>query len=172
MSVPNDKMMELMRSQQPQGKTAPPEQETPTPSAMSDSSTGPMSSPMSTPEPKMGNREGALVNLSMAMDLIEQALPALGSESQEGQKALNAIRMLTGVIGHKKAKTNELQTNEILQMLQSLPQSGGATAEGMAMGAGGMPGAGGKPPAPPMSPPPPPMGGGQGSAPPPSPPQM
>lgn len=152
MSVPDDKMMELMRSQRAGGKTAAPEP-APQNQSMSDASTGPMGSPMSTPEPKMGNREGAMVNLSMAMDLIEQALPAIGSESPEGQKALAALRVLTGILGPKKGKTNELQTNEILQMLQSLPQAGGATPEGAAMGASRMPGAGGMPP------PPPPTGG-------------
>jgi hypothetical protein len=81
----------------------------------------------------MGNREGAMVNISMAMDLIEQALPSLGSESPEGQKALNAIRALSGLIGPRKQKTNELQQSEIIQMLQNLPQAGGATPEGRAM---------------------------------------
>jgi len=69
----------------------------------------------------------------MAMDLIEQALPSLGSESMEGQKALAAIRALTGLIGPRKQKTNELQQSEIIQMLQNLPQAGGATPEGRAM---------------------------------------
>jgi hypothetical protein len=57
--------------------------------AMSDASTAPSASPMSTPEPKMGNREGALVNISMAMDLLEQSLPAVGSESDEGRKIIS-----------------------------------------------------------------------------------
>lgn len=159
MSVPEDKMMELMRSQRAGGKTAPP-MPAPAEPGMSDATTGPMSSPMSTPEPKLGNREGAMINLSMAMDLIEQALPALGSESPEGQRVLGALRTLTGIIGPKKAKTNELQTNEILQMLQSLPKAGGATPEGMAMAAG-MPTPGTPPP-----PPPPPMAGPPGGSPP------
>jgi len=129
MSVPPDKLMELIGKQQGNPAEAAPESN----AAMSDSSTPPMSAPMSTPEPKMGNREGALVNISMAMDLIEQALPSLGSESPEGQKALNAIRALTGLIGPRKQKTNELQQSEIIQMLQNLPQAGGATPEGRAM---------------------------------------
>lgn len=172
MSTSSDNMMELIRQQQPAGKTAPPE---PAPSepSMSDSSTGPMAAPMSTPEPKMGNREGALVNISMAMNLIEQALPALGSTSPEGQKVLNAIKTLTSIIGEKKGSTKELQNSEILQMLQSLPQVGGATPEGMAMGNGGMPGAGAPPPPPPMSPPAAPPAAPAGGAPAaPTPPQM
>lgn len=90
---------------------------------------GPMASPMSTPEPKMGSREGALVNLSMALDLIEQAIPALGSESAEGQRAMAAMRSLSGLLGPKKARTNELQPAEILALLGNLPQAGNVTPE-------------------------------------------
>lgn len=103
------------------------------PAAISDSETPPMGTPMSTPEPKMGNKEAALVNIGIAIDLLEQSLPALGSESEEGGKALSAIRTLSGLIGPRKNKTNELQQSEILQMLQTLPQAGGATPEGKAM---------------------------------------
>lgn len=125
------KMMDLIRSQKGGAGVTFPEM---TPEAdMSDSSTPPMSSPMSTPEPKMGNKEGAMVNISMAMDLIEQALPNFGSASPEGQKALSALRTLTGLLGQKKQKANELQQSEIIQMLQNLPQAGGATPEGRAM---------------------------------------
>ena len=123
----DEKMLDLIRAQQGGTPSAAPE------ASMSDASTPPMSAPMSTPEPKMGNKEGALVNISMAMDLIEQALPSLGSESEEGQKALAAIRSLTGVLGQKKQKTGELQQSEIIQMLQNLPQAGGASPEGRAM---------------------------------------
>ena len=134
MSVPPDKLMEMI-SQQRGGTAAPAETPPTMESTMSDQTTAPMSAPMSTPEPKMGNREGAMVNLSMAMDLIEQALPSLGSETEEGQKALAAIRQLTGLIGPRKQKTKELQQSEIIQMLQNLPNAGGATPEGRAMAA-------------------------------------
>jgi len=100
---------------------------------MSDASAPPSSAPMSTPEPKMGNREGAMVNVSMAMDLLEQSLPAFGSESDEGRKILTAIRTMTDIIGPKKQKTGELQNAEILQLLQNLPQAGGATPAAKAM---------------------------------------
>lgn len=154
MSVPSDKLMELMRGSKSANAPMPVPQ-APPPGAMSDAETPPMASPMSTPEPKMGTKEAALINISMAMDLLEQSLPALGSESAEGQKALNAIRQLSGLIGPRKGKTNELQQSEILQMLQTLPQAGGATPEGKAMAQApipGMPPAGGG-----MPPPPPPM---------------
>jgi hypothetical protein len=154
MAVPTDKLMELMRGSRSAAAPAPTpvEEDNPT-EAFSGDDTSPMASPMSTPEPKMGSREAAMINISMAMDLLEQSLPALGSDSEEGTKALEAIRTLTGLIGPRKNKTNELQQSEILQMLQTLPQAGGATPEGKAMQAApipGMPPAGGAPTPPPM----------------------
>jgi len=161
MGVPSDKLMELMKGSRSAGAAAPMSSpggmsmgESNAP-AMSDAETPPMSSPMSTPEPKMGSKEAAMINVGMAMDLLEQSLPALGSESVEGQKALAAIRSLTGLMGPRKNKTNELQQSEILQMLQTLPQAGGASPEGKAMASApipGMPSPGAPPP-----PPPPPM---------------
>lgn len=99
-----------------------------------------MASPMSTSEPKMGSREGALINIGMALDLIEQSLPALGSESEEGRQALSAMRALNSALGPRKNKTNELQSAEILQMLQSLPQAAGASPETRAMSRAPIPG--------------------------------
>lgn len=133
MSVPSDKLMAMIKGQQP-AATAGEEPVAPA-SAPSDSNVPPMAAPMSTPEPKMGTREAAMINLSMAMDLIEQALPAFGSESPEGVKALGVLRALSGMMGGRKQKTQELGSAEIMQMLQSLPQAGGATPEGKAMAA-------------------------------------
>lgn len=141
MGVPSDKLMELMRGSRSAGAAAPvPSPDLGSSPAMSDAETPPMSSPMSTPEPKMGSKEAAMINVGMAMDLLEQSLPALGSESVEGQKALAAIRSLTGLMGPRKNKTNELQQSEILQMLQTLPQAGGASPEGKAMASAPIPG--------------------------------
>jgi len=159
MSVPEEKLRELMRGSRSAGAAMPtpaPGADVPPPGAMSDAETPPMSAPMSTPEPKMGNKEAAMINIGMAVDLLEQSLPAFGSESPEGQKALAAIRQLSGLMGPRKNKTNELQQSEILQMLQTLPQAGGASPEMKAMSAAPIPG---MPPAagggmPPPSPPP------------------
>lgn len=162
MSVPEEKLRELMGGSRSAGAALPtppgavPGAGAPLPGAMSDAETPPMSAPMSTPEPKMGSKEGAMINIGMAMDLLEQSLPAFGSESPEGQKALAAIKQLSGLMGPRKNKTNELQQSEILQMLQTLPQAGGASPEAKAMSAAPIPG---MPPAagggmPPPSPPP------------------
>jgi hypothetical protein len=154
MSVPADKLMELMKGARSAGAPAPvpgmPPGATPgmPPSPMTDAETPPIAAPMSTPEPKMGSREAAMINIGMAMDLLEQSIPALGPDSAEAKKTLDAIRNLTGVLGPRKGQTNELQQAEILQMLQSLPQAGGATPEGKALAQApvpGMPPAGGMP---------------------------
>lgn len=122
--------MEMMRAQRAPTQPSPMASE-----ASATDQTPPMASPMATPEPKMGNREGALVNLGLAIDLINQSLPALGAESPEGQKILAAMRTINSVIGGKRESTNELKQSEILQMLQTLPQAGGATPEGKALAA-------------------------------------
>ena len=138
MSVPPDRLMELMKQgSQSQGQK--PAEPAP-PQSISEAETPPMSSPMSTPEPKMGSKEGAMINIGMALDLIEQSLPALGSDSEEGEKAMSAIRALSGMLGPRKNKTNELQQSEILQMLQTLPQAGGMSPETKAMSQAPIPG--------------------------------
>ena len=164
----SESVMRLLQSQRP--KEAP-ELTAPDPGEGGITSP-PMASPMSTPEPKMGSREAALINVGMAMDLIEQSLPAIGSETADGQRLVSALRSLTGAMGPRRQKVGELQNAEILQLLQNLPQAGGATPEMKAMagmpaipgmgGAGGPPGAPPPPPGPPM-----PMPGGMPGGPPP-----
>ena len=51
------------------------------------------------------------------------------SESDEGQGIMQAISRLTRLFGKREAKTRELIPAEIMQMIQSLPQAGGATPE-------------------------------------------
>jgi hypothetical protein len=162
MGVPSEELMNMIKSQR---DSATPNGIPDVPKGsgdmgISDPNSPPMAAPMSTPEPKMGNREAALINVSMAMDLLEQSLPAIGSESSEGKQILSAIRSMIGVLGVKKASTAELQPAEILQMLQSLPQAGGMSAESKAMmSAPAIPGMAPEGPAPAL-PMPPPTGGG------------
>ena len=148
--------MRMLRNQMPQEA---PEMAAPPPGEGA-ASTPPMAAPMSTPEPKMGSREGAMINVGMAMDLIERSLPSIGSDTAEGQKLLAAMRSLSGVMGGRRQKVGELQNAEILQLLQQLPQAGGATPEMKAMaGMPAVPGMAGAAPPPPPPPPAKPAGG-------------
>ena len=147
MSVPSDKLMEMMRGPRsagggnPSGINMPGSGlDTSAPMGMSDVETPPMGSPMSTPEPKMGSKEAAMINLGMAQDLLEQSLPAIGSDTEQGRAILAAIGAINKKLGPRKGKTNELQQSEILQMLQTLPQAGGATPEGKAISQAPIPG--------------------------------
>lgn len=118
-------MMEMISQGQAQENSDIPSPEQAGSSA--DSGTPPMASPMSTPEPKLGSKEAAHINIQMAMDLLEQSLPALGSESDEGQQIMKSLGSLHKVFGKREAKNRELMPSEILQMIQTLPQAGGAT---------------------------------------------
>ena len=161
MAMDNNRLMEMMKGAKSAGAPmpgigAPPGMGAPdgaNPMAPPpEASTPPLSSPMSTPEPKMGSKEAAMINLGMAQDLLEQSLPAIGSDSEEGKAVLAAIGAINKTLGPRKNKTNELQQSEILQMLQTLPQAGGATPEGKAMAQAPIPGipamAGGQPQSP------------------------
>jgi hypothetical protein len=142
MGVPSDELMKLMEKQQKKpkvevevktdGEEAEEEVEE---EGMSGADTPPMSSPMSTPEPAMGSKEGAMVNISLAVDLMKRSLPGIGADSAEGRKVLAAMKSLMSVVGERKDSTEELKQSEILQMLQSLPQAGGQSPEGKAMAA-------------------------------------
>ena len=88
-----------------------------------------MGAPMLTPEDKRGDQASAKVNVQMAMDLMQQALPVFGSDSEEGKKILQVLGSLARVFGETEAKTKELIPAEIIQMIQSLPQAGGASPE-------------------------------------------
>ena len=125
--MPMDKMMELIQQGQ-----APENTDIPSPEAAGsnpESTTPPMASPMSTPEPKMGSKAAANINIQMAMDMLEQSLPALGSESEEGQQIMKSLASLHKMFGKREAKNRELIPAEILQMIQTLPQAGGASPE-------------------------------------------
>lgn len=153
MAEPSAELLQMMEN--PASTTPMPvKNETePVDTSMSADETPPMASPMSTPEPKMGSREAALINIGMAMDLIEQSIAAVGSDTPEGQKILSALKSLTAVIGERKNSIKELQQSEILQMLQALPQAGGATPESKALAqAPQIPGMGGGPQGLPPSP--------------------
>jgi hypothetical protein len=87
----------------------------------------PVSAPMSTPQPKAGDKQNALINVSLAMDLLEQSLPALGSESEEGQTILDVLRKMSGKFGAARNKSQDLVPAELMQLMQNLPQAGGAS---------------------------------------------
>jgi hypothetical protein len=86
----------------------------------------PAAAPMSSPQDKRGVKTAAHTNVHIAANMLEQALPAFGSESPEGMKVLQALKILGSLIGKKDS--SDLVPAEILQMVKGLPQAGGGTA--------------------------------------------
>lgn len=130
MAVPPDMLAMIQKDR---GMKAPAEAAAATPDVgeggMSAPEAPPMGAPMTTPEPKMGEKETATINVQTAMDLLEQALPKIGSDSEEGRAIVDAVTKLTKIFGKREAKTRELMPAEIMNMISSLPQAGGATPE-------------------------------------------
>lgn len=123
MALTDKQMMDMLK----QGQAAQAE-DTPTPPPSEQGmSTAPMASPMSTPEPQKGEQEQARLNVMMALDMLQQAMAAFGSESEEGQTLAKIVTDITRRFGEREAETRQLMPAEILQMIQTLPQAGGAT---------------------------------------------
>jgi hypothetical protein len=97
---------------------------------------------MSTPESKDGDKQGAKINITMAMDMLEKALPAMGSETPEGTAIIDVLKKLATVFGQNEHHTRELIPAEILQMQRTLPQAGGASPQAKAVQKVPVPGAG------------------------------
>ena len=126
------KLMATMQGGQPQpGDGAPP--------------SGPVSAPMSTPQPNEGEKMAAMSQVQMAVHILERTLSAFGSQSEEGQTVLDVLSKLGKKFGESQDKGRELIPSEIMNLVSSLPK-GMAPPPGA--GAGAPPGGG--MPAPPM----------------------
>lgn len=109
------------------GKSGPP---TPPPGGPGASPAGgnvaPVSAPMSSPQPNAGEKQQAMIKVQQAMDLLEQALPDFGSESEEGGELLKTLSMLGKKFGGaNRARSNELMPAELMNLIGSLPQGPG-----------------------------------------------
>jgi hypothetical protein len=79
---------------------------------------------MMSPQKPGGAQEGAKVDALMAVKMLEKALPAYGSGTEEGKAILKAITALGKAFGKEESSTSELMPAEIKQMLQSLAGPG------------------------------------------------
>jgi hypothetical protein len=108
----------------PTGAGAPPP--TPAPNAAgAPAPQSPAASPMSKPQDKRGLKAAAATNIHIAVNMLEEALPAFGSESPEGGKILAALKNLGSMVAKKD--NSDLVPAEILAMVKRMPQLGGGT---------------------------------------------
>jgi len=88
----------------------------------------PVSSPMSNPQPNEGEKQAAMSQVQMAVDLLEQTLPPFGSETPEGKAILSVLKVLSATFGEKKDKARGLIPSEIMNLVASLPKGAGQGA--------------------------------------------
>jgi hypothetical protein len=136
MAVSNKQMMDMLKADQ--GMPAQ-EQMTPPPSEQG-ADTAPMPSPMTTPEPQVGNMEQARLNVMMALDMLQNALMTFGMESEEGMALQDVVSKITAKFGERESDTRQLMPAEIMNLIQTLPQAGGATPEARAVAQAPVPG--------------------------------
>jgi len=82
---------------------------------------------MATPQEPKGLQQQQKVNVMMSMDLLSHSLPTFGADSDEGIAIMKALQTLSKAFGKSQDKSRELVPAEVLQMLSSLPQAGGAS---------------------------------------------
>lgn len=87
---------------------------------------GPTASPMSTPQPNEGLKQSARVQVQIARRQLEQALPALGSDTDEGRCVLSVLSKLAGVFGKTEDKDRELIPAEIASLVSGMEGTPGA----------------------------------------------
>jgi hypothetical protein len=85
----------------------------------------PAGSPMSKPEPKKGLKAGALANMRIAQNMLEQALTAFAPEDAEYKTILDCLTKLTKTAGKNDA--GDLVPAEVMRMVGQMPQMGGGT---------------------------------------------
>lgn len=135
MAVSNKEMMDMLKAEQ-SGAEMPPV----LPPSEQGMETPPMSSPMTTPEPQAGNMEQARLDVMMALDMLQKAMQVFGMESEEGESLSEAIEELVNKFGERESETRQLMPAEIMNLVSSLPQAGGATPEARAVAQAPIPG--------------------------------
>lgn len=123
MAVAQNDMMDMMKMDQGAQAMAPT-----LPPSEQGADTPPMASPMSTPEAKKGEQEKARLNVMMAMDMLQSAIGAFDPDSPENLTIEKVVADITRRFGERESDTRQLIPAEILQMIQTLPQAGGATS--------------------------------------------
>lgn len=134
--MPDEALMKLMQGAGGQaGPTPPPAAAGPAPGG------APVGAPMTTPQPNEGEQQAAMVDISMAMDLLEKSMGSFGTESPQGQAIHKALGAMIKEFGEKRDKAKPLVPAELMQLMSGLPQAGGGSPEMKAMGGAPPPGA-------------------------------
>lgn len=130
MGVPPEVMQKMMAAQgQPGGGAAasagaPPKPQVPGQIA-GQGGQGPGGSPNAQPQEKAGMKAHAMTNLSIAQNMMEQALTAFHPGDKEYKAILKCLNTLAPMSA--KNDSSDLVPAEVMRMVQQLPQMGGGT---------------------------------------------
>lgn len=104
-----------------------------------DQSGAPQGAAMTNPQAQEGAQAEAQTKIALALDLLEQAIQAFGSETPEGGAILGAISALVKKFGIQRDAAKQMIPAELKVLMESAgmksPEQQGA------MGGGGQPGA-------------------------------
>ena len=98
------------------------------------------------PSPNDGARQMGFVQVETAMQMLEKALPTLGSSTPEGKACLSALNMLSQKF--QRQKSQDLVPAQIAEMARSQQQSPLAQMMAQGQGAQAQPQGGAPAPAP------------------------
>ena len=82
---------------------------------------GPVAAPMAQPTPNDGARQMGMVNVESAMQMLEQAIASLGSNTEEGKAVLEALTKLSKHFNRPQAA--ELVPAQVLELARKQRQS-------------------------------------------------
>ena len=82
---------------------------------------GPMGSSMAQPTPNDGSRQMAMVQVETAQQMLEQAMPALGADSDEYKAVERAMKALAK--NFKRSQASGLVPAQIAEMARAQQQS-------------------------------------------------
>lgn len=85
----------------------------------------PSGSPNAQGQEKSGLKAHAQTNIHIALNMLEEALPAYGAESKEGRIIMAALTKL-GTLAAKR-DSSDLVPAEVMAMVGRMPQMGGGT---------------------------------------------
>lgn len=109
------------------------------PGAAQPASGAPVTAGMTNPQQDAGRQQAAMIDIGMAMDMLERALPAFGSETDEGMALMESLQKLNKKFGEKRGGAKDLMPAELQQLMAGM---GKQSPEMQAMaGGGGQPGA-------------------------------
>lgn len=80
-----------------------------------------MASPMAQPSPNEGGRQMGMVNVESAMQMLEQAIAELGSNTEEGKAVLEALTKLAKHFNRPQAA--ELVPAQVIELARKQRQS-------------------------------------------------